>query len=112
MADFQYTWIYMSYNGMVDNVISVEEDCYHFTVRDCPDRIFCLERIEWCNGWCLSMKADCINRKWQHLFATAGDSSLTIKEQLRMLDIIIRTIRATIRTETVETAEACCSDRL
>lgn len=105
MQIVQRVWEDLCNARMVKSVISAEADCFRFTVEDCPCRVFML-RKNWADGWSLSIKADLPNRKEHLLMAITSDTALSFYEQMRMLDRIFRTVKATVLTDyTIELAD-------
>ena len=98
MKIIQNVWEELCKMGKVKDVISAEADCFRFTVKDCPCRVFAL-RKNWAEGWSLDVKADLPNRKWQHLCGYSGDSFTDFKDQMRTLYVTIRTAQAMILTD-------------
>ena len=101
----QRAWEYLCEKGIAKSVISAEADCFRFTVKDCPCRVFIL-RENWADGWSLSIKADLPNRKEHLLMAISSDTALSFYEQMRMLERIFRTVKATVLTDyTIDLAD-------
>ena len=80
-------------------LLYVREDGLHFSVEGCPNRVFALRRLDWCDGWVADVRCDIPNGKAQRLTGYAGDSRRSFTDQMATLRAAINGVLAAVRTD-------------